>query len=156
MNQLARRTLKFLAETGFWKFWGKMHTLLYRLTRGWLGHDSGGLTNLLLTTTGRKTGKKRTVPVCYVRKGEDYLVVASNGGADRPPAWWLNLETKPEAKVQVGFQKLFVRARTATAEEREQLWPMLKRENYFFPYHEANARREIAVVILSPFSRGPA
>ena len=150
MKQLFKWFLKFLAETGFWRPYGKVHTFFYRLTGGRIGHSTSGIINLLLTTTGRKSGKQRTVPVSYIRDGADLVVVASNGGADRPPAWWLNLEASAEASVAVGRETIAVRARRADGEERARLWPTLKASNFFYAYHEANADREIPVVILSP------
>ncbi len=150
MKTLFRRFLKFLAEAGFWRPYGKVHTFFYRLSGGRIGHSTSGITNLLLTTTGRKTGKQRTVPISYIRDGADLIVVASNGGADRAPAWWLNLEARPEATVVIEKEERAVRARRAGSEERARLWPVLKDSNFFYEYHERNADREIPVVILTP------
>ena len=77
---------------------------------------------LLLTTTGRKSGKARTTPLTFFRDGRDLVVIASNGGADRAPDWSVNLQQDPRAVVQIGTDKLSVEARTATPEERERLW----------------------------------
>ena len=133
MSTFFRKFLKFLGEVGFWRPYGKIHTFFYRITGGRIGHSTSGITNLLLTTTGRKTGKQRTVPISYIRDGRDLVVVASNGGSDRPPARWLNLKATP-----------------ADGQERARLWPLLKDANFFYEYHERNADREIPVVILSP------
>lgn len=109
-----------------------MHTWIYRLTRGRVGHRTGGLSHLLLTTTGRKTGRARTVPLTYMPDGRNYVLVASNGGADRHPAWWLNLERHPAATVQVGAETLQVVATRATPEEWAVLWPKVKTFNPFY------------------------
>src|SRR5580765_6356853 len=84
--------LKRLGESSFWRRTGRVHAWLYHLTGGTIGHRAGGLRNLLLTTTGRRSGERRTVPLTYMADGDRYVLVASNGGADRHPAWWLNLE----------------------------------------------------------------
>src|SRR5688500_8461346 len=101
MWSITRRTLKFFAESGVWRLINAVHMWLYRVTRGRIGHQAAGLASLLLTTTGRRSGEARTVALTYVPNGRDYVVVASNGGADRHPAWWLNLTTRPHATVQV-------------------------------------------------------
>ena len=150
MSTFFRKFLKFLGEVGFWRPYGKIHTFFYRITGGRIGHSTSGITNLLLTTTGRKTGKQRTVPISYIRDGRDLVVVASNGGSDRPPAWWLNLKAKPTADVVIEKEQRSVSARPADGQERARLWPLLKDANFFYEYHERNADREIPVVILSP------
>jgi deazaflavin-dependent oxidoreductase (nitroreductase family) len=100
----------------------------YRETDGEEGHDWQGTTVLLLTTTGRNSGAKRTTPLIYQRHGEDYLVVASNGGGD-PPGWLLDLQDDPIVAVQVKADHQTARARVATAEEKPELrfliarWP---------------------------------
>jgi deazaflavin-dependent oxidoreductase (nitroreductase family) len=144
------RFLKLLGESSFWRNVGRLHTRLYRLTGGRIGHSAGNIKNLLLTTTGRKTGERRTVPLAYMRDGEAYVVVASNGGADRPPSWWLNLRDAPGARIQVGNETLDVVASRADAEEHARLWPLLKEMNPFYGRYEQITTREIPVVILRP------
>src|SRR5688572_13329191 len=102
MWSITRRALEFFRESGMWRLVNTTHMWLYRVTRGRIGHRAAGLASLLLTTTGRRSGAARTVALTYVPDGRDYVVVASNGGADRHPAWWLNLAARPEATVQVG------------------------------------------------------
>src|SRR5215472_3386024 len=87
------RLVKRIGESRFWKRTGKVHAALYRMTGGRIGHSAGGVRNLLLTTVGRRSGESRTVPLTYMADGESYVLVASNGGSDRHPAWWLNLAT---------------------------------------------------------------
>lgn len=108
----------------------KFHTWLYRRSDGLVGSKrSGGAPTLLLTTTGRKSGEPRTVAVCYVRDGNRLVVVASNGGDDRPPAWLLNLQANPAVTIQIGRKKFSGRASVASDEERAALWPKANRSN---------------------------
>ena len=125
-----------------------MHAWLYQRTGGRIGQKAGNISNLLLTTQGRKSGNLHTVPLAYMADGQDYVIVASNGGADRHPAWWLNLQHTPNAKVQVGTQSFEVLARQANAGERARLWPQLKAMNPFYASYEQITAREIPVVIL--------
>lgn len=150
MSSLSQRFWKVVGESGVWKAIGAIHTTLYRSTGGRVGHAAGHLRNLLLTTRGRKTGEARTSPLTYLRDGDDYVLVASNGGADRHPAWWLNLSSDPAATIQVGTETIAVTARGATLEERARLWPKLKEYNPFYATYEQITAREIPVVILRP------
>ncbi len=150
MASAQQRLLKAMGESSFWKVVGRLHTRLYRLTGGKVGHGTGHITNLLLTTTGRKSGQARTVPLAYLADGDTYVVVASNGGADRHPLWWLNLQTTPRAQVQVGSQTVDVVAHRATPDEWAQLWPQLKTVNPFYAQYEQITDRQIPVVVLTP------
>jgi deazaflavin-dependent oxidoreductase (nitroreductase family) len=125
------------------------HTAVYRLTGGRLGGKMGGLRILLLTTTGRRSGQPRTVPLVFFEDGERLVVIASKGGAPNDPLWWENLKKNAEAEVQVGSERRRVRARLASAEERARLWPRAKRENPTYAEYEKRASREIPVVILN-------
>lgn len=110
----------------FWRFAGRFHKHLYRWTGGLVGGRlRGELRALLLTTTGRKSGKRRTVPLPYTSIGDELVLVASLCGSDRDPAWSLNLKAQPEAEVQVGRKVRRVRAEQATAEERQRMWPQI-------------------------------
>lgn len=148
MATVVQRVLKQIGESSFWRMTGRVHTQLYRLTGGRVGHSAGRITNLLLTTTGRKSGERRTVPLAYVADGARWVVVASNGGADRHPAWWLNLRAAPGATIEVGSDRVEVTAREATDAERARLWPELKAVNPFFGQYEQITDRRIPVVIL--------
>src|SRR5262245_56272096 len=150
---LLHRFWKLVGESGVWKGIGKVHTQVYQLTGGTLGHRAGGIRNLLLTTTGRRSGELRTVPLAYLEDGDEFVLVASNGGADRHPAWWLNLAARPAATIQVGGQTLAVVARRANAAEHARLWPRLKEANPFYGVYEQITAREIPVVILRPTGR---
>jgi deazaflavin-dependent oxidoreductase (nitroreductase family) len=145
-----RRALKFFGESGLWKVINRVHTALYRGTGGIIGAHAVGLQSLLLTTTGRRSGAARTVALTYVPDGDDYVVVASNGGADRHPAWWLNLRETPRATVQVGRDVIPVVASVADQHERARLWPKLTEANPFYTRYEELTHRPIPVVILRP------
>ncbi len=150
MWTVTRRTLKLVGESGLWKVISAVHTWLYRVTGGRIGHEAGGLASLLLTTTGRRSGAERTVALTYIPDGRDYVVVASNGGADRDPAWWLNLSAAPDATVQVGPNVVPIVAHAADPQERRRLWPMLTAANPFYARYEQLTARPIPVVILRP------
>lgn len=103
---------------------------------------------LLLTTVGRRTGAHRTTPVQYQRLDGKLVLVAAAGGATRPPAWWLNLESEPSVGVRVGANVASMRAHTAGREERRELWPRLIKGNRWLPKVERKAGRELPVVLL--------
>ena len=147
---LLQRALKVVGESPAWRVTGRIHAALYRATGGRIGHSAGRITNLLLTTTGRRSGQPRTVPLAYLADGERFIVVASNGGADRPPAWWANLRARPEASVQIGARVIPVTARAATVSEHAALWPRLTAVNPFFAQYAQITARRIPVVVLEP------
>jgi deazaflavin-dependent oxidoreductase (nitroreductase family) len=124
------------------------HEFWYRLSGGLIGGRLGGLPILLLTTTGRKSGKKRTMPLVYLADGDNLVIIASNGGSDRHPAWWLNLKDKPEAEVQVGRDAKSVTAEKATGEERDRLWRQVVEMYKGYDEYRQMTEREIPVVIL--------
>lgn len=126
------------------------HTALYKASGGRVAGRIGQMPVLLLTTTGRRSGKPRTKPLGYVKEGADYLLAASNGGNDFFPAWWLNLKANPVAEIQVGGQRLAVNARKASVGEREQLWPKFVAVFQGYAGYESKTDREIPVVILTP------
>jgi deazaflavin-dependent oxidoreductase (nitroreductase family) len=126
------------------------HLALFRATGGRVGGRLGALRVLLLTTTGRKSGRPRTVPLVYFEDGERLVVIGSRGGDPRDPLWWENLRATPRASVQVGAETREVRARIASAEERARLWPRVKRENPAYAQYEKRTTREIPVILLEP------
>ncbi len=126
----------------------RVHRWVYRSSGGRLGARLGGHPMLLLTTVGRRSAQQRTVPLLYVPDGGRWLVVASNAGDDRAPAWWLNLEAKPEARVQVGTATHRVRARRADPEERARLWPRVLEAYPDYAVYERRTRRPIPLVVL--------
>ncbi len=139
----------FLFRRGL-KTAGGVHKVLYRVSGGRVGGRIWGLSILLLTTSGRRTGKARTTPLCFFRDGEDLVVVASNGGMDWFPSWWLNLLHEPRAAVQVGRRRRAVRAREATPEERARLWTELTSIAPGYLRYQERTRREIPLAILQP------
>jgi len=105
----------------------------------------------LLDHVGARSGTKRTTPLLYFRDGESVVLIASKGGFPKHPAWFHNLKTNPETTVQVGGERLTVRARVATPEERERLWPKAEEAWPGFSTYQARSQgREIPMVILEP------
>jgi deazaflavin-dependent oxidoreductase (nitroreductase family) len=128
-----------------------VNNVAYRLSGGRVaGHLPSGAPICLLTTTGRRTRLRRTVPLLCLRDGADLVVVASRGGMSAHPAWYLNLRADPHAVVQLGSAVTRVRARDATEEERHRLWPALTAVYEHFDAYQARSPRRIPVVILSP------
>ena len=103
---------------------------------------------LILTTTGRRSGEPRPTPLIYGRHGDDYLVVASKGGAPEPPAWYLNLSEDPDVQVQVKADRFPARARTATPEEKPELWRPMAEIWPAYDEYQGKTDREIPVVVL--------
>jgi deazaflavin-dependent oxidoreductase (nitroreductase family) len=128
---------------------GEEHVKRYRETDGAEGHDWQGTTVLILTTTGRKSGEKRSTPLIYGRHGDDFLIVASKGGADEPPAWFLNLSEQPEVDVQVLADRFTARARTATAEEKPEMWKTMLERWPAYAEYQKKTERDIPVVVLT-------
>ena len=111
---------------------------------------------LLLETVGRRTGQRRTTPVQYLADGETFVVVASNAGAARPPAWYLNLRADPRARVQVGERTIDVLAREVTDQEREELWRRLTAANRYLERAARKAGRDLPLIALGPSEPTPA
>jgi deazaflavin-dependent oxidoreductase (nitroreductase family) len=127
---------------------GQEHVERYRATDGAEGHDWQGTQTLLLTTTGRRSGEPRTTPLIYGPDGSSFVVVASKGGSDEPPAWYLNLAADPDVEVQVKGDRFKARARTASAEEKPRLWRMMTAEWPSYDEYQQKTEREIPVVVL--------
>jgi deazaflavin-dependent oxidoreductase (nitroreductase family) len=127
---------------------GKEHVDRYVETDGAVGHEWQGANTLILTTTGRRSGEQRPVPLIYGRHGDDLLVVASRGGSDTPPAWYLNLEAEPRVHVQLLGDRFAARARTATPAEKAELWPIMTAEWPAYDGYQRKTSRDIPVVIL--------
>jgi deazaflavin-dependent oxidoreductase (nitroreductase family) len=129
---------------------GQQHVERYRATGGEDGHDWEGTHTLLLTTTGRKSGEPRTTPLIYGRRGDDYLVVASDGGSDTPPAWYRNIEQNPEVELQVKDERFKARGRDATPDEKPELWRTMTAEWPAYDEYQEKTERGIPVVVLEP------
>jgi deazaflavin-dependent oxidoreductase (nitroreductase family) len=128
---------------------GPEHVKRYIETDGEEGHDwRNGAPVLLLTTTGRRSGEQRTTPLIYGRHGDDYLIVASKGGAPAPPAWYLNLSNDPEVQLQVKADRFRARARTATPDEKPELWRTMADIWPDYEAYQTRTDRDIPVVVL--------
>ena len=137
-----------------WKAAMAMHVFLYRRTNGAIGGRDRNMPILLLTTTGRKTGKRRTRPVMYLQDGTNYVIVASNAGMDSHPAWFWNLRHNPRVMIEVGDVKMAALAELANPTEREWLWSELVAKAPFYADYQKHTAREIPVLILRPISQG--
>lgn len=129
---------------------GKLNAPIYRLTRGRVGGKLGKAPILLLTTTGRKSGKQRTAPVLYLADGNNFVVINTNAGNEKTPAWSLNLRANPEAAVEVGNKRVEVRSRLAEGEERAELWRRHMQQYAGWEFYESKLDRDIGVFVLEP------
>lgn len=127
-----------------------VNVTLYRRSGGRLGNSLKGAPILLLDHVGRKSGRARTAPLLYMRDGDDLVIVASRGGSDAMPAWWLNLQANPTTTVQIGSERRRVLSREASAGEKGALWPRLVEMYGDYEIYQRRTKREIPVVILSP------
>ena len=133
------------------KPYSQLNTWLYRLTGGKVGGRwSHGEPIMLLTYTGRKSGKRFTKPLVYMRDGDTLVTVASKAGVSKHPVWYLNLRDNPECEVETGREKRRMRARIATAQERERYWPRLVKMNPDFETYKARTTREFPILLLTP------
>lgn len=128
----------------------RMHAKVVQLSRGRLGHVFLGIEVLVLRTTGRRSGRPREVPVYFLRDAGTFVTVASNGGAAKPPAWWLNLQARPDAEVLVRGKWRPVTARQASDAEAARLWPKLGALFEGYDHYRTLTTRELAVVVLEP------
>jgi F420H(2)-dependent quinone reductase len=132
-----------------WQQFTQAHVGTYRLTggRSFFGRWRGNPV-LLLDHVGRKSGTKHTSPLIYTRDGDDLVIVASKGGSRKDPIWWLNLKEQPDTTVQVGPEKRAVRARQASAEEKERLWPKCVDAYALYEEYQRKTERDIPVIVL--------
>jgi deazaflavin-dependent oxidoreductase (nitroreductase family) len=129
---------------------GKLNVPLYRLSGGRVGGRVGRAPVLLLTTTGRRSEQKRTAPVVYLDDGENVVVIDTNAGNAKVPAWSLNLKANPEAEVERGRRRYPVRARVAEGEERADLWRRHNEQYAGFDDYQRKLDREASVIVLEP------
>ena len=139
------------------KLMSRVNTRLYRLSGGRIGKNwriGAGFRKpvpiCLLTTTGRKSGQPRTVPLCFLRDGANVVLVASQGGLPSNPQWYFNIKTNPAVQVEIGKQRCDYAARVASAEERARFWPRLVELYADFESYQSWTDREIPVVICEP------
>jgi deazaflavin-dependent oxidoreductase (nitroreductase family) len=140
MARLKPRTIRLI---------GRLHAWLWKLTGGKLGNAFGTAPFMMLTTRGRKTGRERTTPVLYLQDGADLIVVASFGGNDMHPAWYLNLERCPEAEVIINGERRRLLASQVSSEEKKLIWASLVKMYPNFAVYQQLTRREIPLLQLS-------
>jgi F420H(2)-dependent quinone reductase len=140
MKRLKPRTIRLM---------GRLHAYLWRLSRGRFVDAVGAAPFLLLTTKVRKTGRLRTTPVLYLEDGSDFILVASFGGNDMHPAWYLNLKECPEAEVVIRESRRRVSAREITSEEKKLIWPRLVKSYPQFDLYQQRTSREIPLLRLT-------
>lgn len=143
MERLKPRTIRLI---------GRLHAWLWRVTRGRFVDSIGTAPFILLNTKGRKTGRYRTNPVLYLEDGGDLIVVASFGGNDMHPAWYLNLEDSPEAEVMIRGERRRVSSRKLSIDEKKLIWPRLVKLYPQFEIYQQRTNREIPLLRLTPKS----
>ncbi|MDQ2965590.1 MAG: nitroreductase family deazaflavin-dependent oxidoreductase [Chloroflexota bacterium] len=134
------------------------HRALFAASAGRIGAKrpaEGKLGTLFLSTTGRKSGQVRRNALFCMADGPNLVVVASNAGADVDPAWWLNLQARPDAEVELGVDRRPVRARAATVDEHARLWPRIVVASPGYDEYRRGTSRPITVVILEPLTGLP-
>lgn len=130
---------------------GDEHVRRYEETDGVVGHDwERGAPVLILTAVGRRTGQERKFPLIYQEHGGGYAVIASNGGADTHPGWYLNLRANPEVTVQIRADRFAARARTVDAGEKAEIWPKMAAVWPDYDAYRKKTERDIPVVLLEP------
>ena len=130
------------------KRWSLFHRVLYEATNGLVGRRLVGNDMLLLTTRGRRTGDPHTVPLLYLRDGDLLLLIASYGGRDRHPEWYLTLLAEPSVTARLGDRNVALTARTATPSEREIWWPKVVAAYGDYAAYQERTEREIPIVVL--------
>ncbi len=128
----------------------KVIVFLYNVSGGRIGGKMDKVPVLLLTTTGRKTGKKRTLPLIYIMDGSAYVITASAGGADKNPGWFFNIRSNPQATIQVKDKHIKVMAEIAGQEKKSELWARLVEVAPNFAGYQKRTSRDIPMVILHP------
>jgi deazaflavin-dependent oxidoreductase (nitroreductase family) len=142
--------LSMAAPAGALKATGKLNIPIYRLTGGRVFGSLDGNPILLLTTTGRKSGQPRTAPVIYMPDGDRMVIIGTNAGNLRTPAWALNLEARHDAEVEVRRRRLPVHGRVAAGDERDGLWRRFTETYSGFDDYAANVTRAIRLFVLEP------
>jgi F420H(2)-dependent quinone reductase len=141
------------AHSPFWWFWERFtdfHTVAYKASGGRLGGTAYGVPVALVESVGRKSGKRRTHPLLCREDGENLVIIASKGGVNKHPAWYLNLKAQPETNAWWRGKKRRVRAREAEGEERERLWKLMADGYPTYEDYQRRTDRQIPVVVLEP------
>ena len=133
-----------------YSLFGDEHVRQYEATGGKVGHKWNDTTCLILRTIGRKSGEVRKLPLIYGRDGDNYVIVASKGGAPEHPGWYLNLLAHPEVEIQVLDRVIPVTARTGSAQDKKRVWPTMIAQWPQYDEYQAKTEREIPVVLLEP------
>ncbi|HEV7731671.1 MAG TPA: nitroreductase family deazaflavin-dependent oxidoreductase [Candidatus Binatia bacterium] len=131
-----------------YSLFGEEHVRQYEATGGKVGHDWNDAAVLILHTTGRKSGETRKFPLIYGRDGDDYVLVASNGGAPSNPGWYKNLVAHPDVDIQVWGDVIPVTASTGTPADKKRVWPTMVKEWPAYDDYQAGTKRDIPVVLL--------
>jgi deazaflavin-dependent oxidoreductase (nitroreductase family) len=129
---------------------GRVNVVVYRLSRGRLGGKMQDAPVLILHTVGRKSGKKRALPLLYLADGAELVLVASRGGSDAMPAWYLNLMDMESAEVEIKGERTTMRPRRATPEEKAEYWPKLNAIYSHYEDYQQRTSRDIPVIVMSP------
>ncbi len=133
-----------------YSLFGDEHIRQYEATGGKVGHDWNGASCLVLHTLGRKSGETRKFALIYGRDGDDYVLVASKGGAPDNPGWYKNLVAHPDVKIQVRDRVIPVTARTGSAQDKKRVWPTMVQQWPGYDGYQAGTKRDIPVVLLTP------
>lgn len=129
---------------------GIVQTFVFRLTHGKGMAFMRGMPILLLNSVGRKTGKKRTTPLMYLRDGDNYVIIASNNGSDKHPAWFHNIKNSPQVEIEVPGKRIEVSPSVASESEKERLWSQLIAKAPFYEGYRKGTERSIPLIILQP------
>lgn len=148
MNRSAAASRKEVMMHTVMRVMGGIHRFMYRRTGGKIGYNFRGGHILLLTTTGRKTGKPRTWPLMYFTDGDAVIVVGSNGGVDHDPAWCHNLRSNPHAQVEIAGTARTMRAEEAQGDEWARLWQIVIAQAPFYNDYRKATQRKIPLIIL--------
>ena len=130
-----------------------IHSFLYRLTKGGFGGKMFGFNVLLLTTTGRKSGKEHTSPLGFIKDNGNYVICASAGGAPKHPAWYFNLTSHPQVTIEVLDKHIKATAEVVAGAERQRLWDALVAVAPNYAGYEKTTTREIPMVVLKPIAQ---
>jgi deazaflavin-dependent oxidoreductase (nitroreductase family) len=130
------------------EFFWRIHPFLFKITGGRFVSSFGGVPICMLTTTGRKSGEKRTKALLCISHGDDFIVIASYAGEPRHPAWYFNLKANPNAQIQIRSKVIDVVARETEGEERETLWNLAVSAYSGFTEYKERTDRKIPVMLL--------
>ena len=134
----------------FIRLFTRLNVLVYRLTGGRMMNQAEGAPICLVTMTGARSNKRKTIALMYTPHGEDVLLVASMGGAPKHPLWYFNLLAHPDIEIQVGSNKRRMRAHQASAEEKAKLWPIAVANYPSFATYQTRTDRDIPVMVCTP------